>query len=332
LINWSIEAIRFTLQYNWKLSRNETFEKTNFIITVRDGMYKAQGEIAPNIRYNETASSVRADFSKFLQTPLNSIEHVKTISAHVNSLDISNAVKFGIESAAIHLLALKKNETVARLLHLPQAKSDGMDTCYTIPVMGVSSLRAFIVNNNLKRFNSLKIKVNAETARDVITEINKLTTQPIKIDGNEAWSDPDDFLRFVEIIKNCRIDFIEQPFPSTCTDEYKYTKTKCAFELMADESVLSMVDFKSIASQFHGINMKLMKAGGYLRGWEIIKGAQQEGLKTMIGCMVESSLGISSAMNLAHLVDYRDLDGYFIIKDEPFNLVKERDGLLYLNT
>ena len=78
-----------------------------------------------------------------------------------------------------------------------------------------------------------------------------------------------------------------------------------------------------------GINIKLQKSGGILRSKELISMAKQMNLKTMIGCMVESSLGISYAMQLAGKVDYFDLDGSLMIENEPFGMVKERDGRIY---
>ena len=98
---------------------------------------------------------------------------------------------------------------------------------------------------------------------------------------------------------------------------------------MADESITNEENFYILAQQFHGINMKLMKAGGYINGLNILNEARKYGLKTMIGCMIETTLGISSAMNICYNINYIDLDGSFIIKNEPFKLVTEENGRLY---
>jgi L-Ala-D/L-Glu epimerase len=74
--------------------------------------------------------------------------------------------------------------------------------------------------------------------------------------------------------------------------------------------------------------MKLMKAGGYMNGLKILNEARKHGLKTMIGCMIETTLGISSAMNICSNINYIDLDGSFIIKNEPFKLITENNGRL----
>ena len=75
--------------------------------------------------------------------------------------------------------------------------------------------------------------------------------------------------------------------------------------------------------------MKLMKTGSYSNGLRILREAKAAGMRTMIGCMVETTLGISSALNLSGLADYVDLDSFLLLKDEPFVLVKEQNGILY---
>jgi L-alanine-DL-glutamate epimerase-like enolase superfamily enzyme len=100
---------------------------------------------------------------------------------------------------------------------------------------------------------------------------------------------------------------------------------------MADESAIDYPNFDELALQFHGINMKLMKAGSYINGLRIIEESKKRNLKTMVGCMVESTLGISSAFYLAALTDYADLDGCLIVANENFKLLKETNGGFELN-
>ena len=197
--------------------------------------------------------------------------------------------------------------------------------------MKIGEIGEFIVKYNLQRFKSLKIKVNSSEGYETIKEVAKHYANPLKIDANEAWTNPDELLLFFEKIKEFNIEFIEQPLPAKLKKEYIYLKQKSGFELIADESVTNSPDFNELKGQFHGVNMKLMKAGGYIEGINILNGAKEAGLKTMIGCMVETTLGISSAMNLCNAINYIDLDGFFIIKNEPFKLVSEKEGLLFFN-
>jgi L-alanine-DL-glutamate epimerase-like enolase superfamily enzyme len=183
--------------------------------------------------------------------------------------------------------------------------------------------------HNLLRFKYLKVKINKDSGLDLLKEIASITNKPLRIDANEAWQDVDDLLVFMEKCHPFPIEFFEQPMPAALEQEYHYLKNTSPYELIADESVTDYAEMKKIASQFHGVNMKLMKAGGYLKGIEILKNAKNEGLKTMIGCMVETSLGIFSAINLCNDLNYIDLDGHFLIENEPFNIVSEREGRLF---
>jgi L-alanine-DL-glutamate epimerase-like enolase superfamily enzyme len=134
----------------------------------------------------------------------------------------------------------------------------------------------------------------------------------------------------MEKIKRFPLTLIEQPMPAAMKDEALYIKKYSTFPVFADESVIADVDFDYISSAFDGINMKLMKAGSYRNGISILKEARRLKMKTMIGCMVETTLGIGSGLRLESLADYIDLDSYLLLKDEPFHLVKEEEGILSL--
>jgi L-alanine-DL-glutamate epimerase-like enolase superfamily enzyme len=118
--------------------------------------------------------------------------------------------------------------------------------------------------------------------------------------------------------------------PSSLTEESVYLKKYAPFPLFADESITAEADFSVLKKMFDGVNVKLMKAGGYLNGIRLLREAKKQNMQTMIGCMVETTLGISSAMNLCSLADYVDLDSFLLVKNEPFKLVEEHGGKLSL--
>jgi L-alanine-DL-glutamate epimerase-like enolase superfamily enzyme len=329
VLNWSIEEKKFELLYNWKISRNESLYKINSFITVKDTMYFGMGEVAPNLRYEETPEKVQQQFAMFLQLEPQKLKSLEELTELITSINLCNSLRFGIESAYVHYLSAKAHLKVYKLLNLHEPKT--IDTTYTLPIMKIGEIGEFIVKYNLKRFKSLKLKINRAEGYETIKEVTQFYDKPLKIDANEAWTNPDEFLSFEEKIKGFNIEFVEQPMPANLKNEYIYLKNRSVFELIADESVVNAPNFNELKEQFHGINMKLMKAGGYINGINILNKAKKLGLKTMIGCMVETTLGISSAMNLCNDINYIDLDGFFIIKNEPFKLVSEKEGLLFFN-
>jgi L-alanine-DL-glutamate epimerase-like enolase superfamily enzyme len=323
MLTWSIKELKLVLKYSWKISRNESSYKRNFIITVTDNKITASGEVAPNIRYGETPELILEHFS-FLPSLLESVTTLKELTEVIDRKQLPSSLRFGIESAFVHYLSKKNTIPVYTQLGLKSPVE--VYTSYTLPIMHQGEVKDFIDRHNLLRFKYLKIKINQETGPDLIEEVAKASALPLRIDANEAWQDVDNLLVLMEKTKKYNIDFFEQPLPSAMVEEYKYLKKHSPYELIADESVTNHFDVEEIAAQFHGVNMKLMKAGGYVNGIDILQKSRDKGLKTMIGCMVETSLGIFSAINLCNGINYIDLDGYFLIENEPFKMVSEREG------
>jgi L-alanine-DL-glutamate epimerase-like enolase superfamily enzyme len=329
-MDWLIEPLKLELKYTWKISRNSSDFKQNFVVVCTDGKLDGLGEIAPNIRYGETSEKILSSFEK-VKVFLKIASHLShsEFEHKLALLQIPNSLKFGIESAYVMYLSRKANKSIAEFLNIPVKKS--ISTCYTLPIMPLNELKEFYEEYDLGRFSFLKVKVNAANALENISRISEFTNQTLMIDGNEAWVNPDEVVSFTKAIEKFNIEFIEQPIPSNEIEAYKYLKSKSALPVMADESAIDYPNFDELALQFHGINMKLMKAGSYINGLRIIEESKKRNLKTMVGCMVESTLGISSAFYLAALTDYADLDGCLIVANENFKLLKETNGGFELN-
>ena len=326
MLNWQIEQIKLELKYTWKISRNATNFKLNSIITVGSGKYKGIGEVAPNIRYNETPEIIQSEFHRFINSQSQNIHDLHDLTSLLDELKLPNALRFGIESAYIHYLCHADRTDIYTFLGIQNPQKVG--TSFSLPIMDVKDIEKFYLENKLQRFSKLKIKVNAETAGELLHELNRISKQPLIIDGNETWKNPDEVLTFMQALKPYNIAIVEQPMHASMVEEYVYLKPKSPYILVADESICADADFEKLKTQFHGVNMKLMKAGGYLNGLRILNEAVKHGMHTMVGCMVETSLGISSAFHLCAGIEFADLDGFLIVKDEPFGLVKEHDGVL----
>jgi L-alanine-DL-glutamate epimerase-like enolase superfamily enzyme len=328
MLDWQIEALALELKYTWKISRNVSEGKINLFLRVTDGQFTGIGEAAPNIRYQETPQELILQFGKLIAAGLNHVRSLEDLETVLRAQKPANALRFAVESAYIHFICQKQNLTVPDFLGVPEPLP--IATTYSLPIMEPELIAGFIQENNLTRFPALKVKVNQETGLDLVQEVAKHFTGPLLIDANEAWTEPETLLNFLESLQLYNILFIEQPMPAAEAEGYVYLKKKSPYDIYADESVLDMPDFEALKQQFHGVNMKLMKAGGYLNGKRILEEAANFGLKTMIGCMVETSLGIWSAMQLGRYAQTADLDGFLILKDDPFKIVREEGGIIYL--
>ncbi|GAA4304384.1 dipeptide epimerase [Nibribacter koreensis] len=326
MLTWQIETLDLALKFTWKISRNATDVKTNLIVTVGNERVQGRGEAAPNIRYGETPALLLEQFENLQKNGLSSVETVEELQYLTQRENVMPALRFALESTLVHYLSRKASKTVPEFLGVPAVTAT--PTAFTFPIMEPGKIAAFAQEHELKRFQYLKVKVNEESGLDMMSEVFKATAQPLIVDANEAWQDPDALIRFMEGLKKFSILMLEQPMPAALNEEYLYLKPYSPYDLFADESVTDHADWDLLKRQFHGVNMKLMKAGGYLNGLAILQKTRSLGLKTMIGCMMETSMGIWSAIQLAHGVDYLDLDGMLVVKDEPFKYVTEQDGIL----
>ncbi len=160
-----------------------------------------------------------------------------------------------------------------------------------------------------------KIKLGTPHDLEIIRELRKHTSSRFRIDANCAWS-ADQAITYSEILADLGVEFMEQPLGKDdlegMKEVYKYSK----LPVIADESCISETDVKKCHGLFHGINVKLVKAGGITPALRMIQEAKSLGMKTMVGCMTESSVGISAIAHIAPLLDYVDMDGAMLLKED----------------
>ena len=133
---------------------------------------------------------------------------------------------------------------------------------------------------------------------------------------------------FIKQLIDLRVSLLEQPFSASEKHLYQGLKGRCEIPIFLDESIESQPISEEYCELCHGVNLKLMKSGGLHIAKRQLKEAKDLGLSVMIGCMIESSLGISHAMELAEEADLFDLDGHLFLKNNPFSIVKEEKGIL----
>lgn len=325
-MNIRLEKIHLDLKVNWKLSRNQTTFKENFIVHLETEKGHFRSEVAPNIRYGETVSNIQDEFSAWASTVnLSLIQNLNDLDSALLGLKL-HSLRFGVESALISYLAAKEEKSITQYLGLLPPKP--VPTSFSMPIIPVNEIEDYL--KPLGRFQSLKIKVNAETGTEMLQEIRKHTSAKLRVDANEGWTDLDTFMKFQETLKGMNIELIEQPFPSSMVDEYKALRKMTPYALLADESIEDVGNFSELKEQFHAVNIKLMKTGSLIKARNLLNEAHEHGMKAMIGCMIETTIGISYGMLFGGMVEFVDLDGFLLIKDEAFGLVEEKDGILTL--
>ncbi len=174
-----------------------------------------------------------------------------------------------------------------------------------------------------------KIKLGRADDLDVVRRLRRQTDALFRVDANGAWG-VEETVRNSRVLAHLGVEFIEQPLPPDDWDGMKTVYRQSALPIVADESCRIEADVDRCAGCFHGINIKLVKCGGLTPARRMIARARQLGLKVMVGCMVETTVGISAIAQLLPLLDYVDMDGPLLLAREIASGVKvERGRVLF---
>jgi len=177
-------------------------------------------------------------------------------------------------------------------------------------------------------FKTLKIKLAGTDDVEIVKAIREVTDQQLYVDANQAWEDISTASQVAAELVELGVGLIEQPFPVGQAEKARKLRKTCTVPVVADEEVQSFDDVERLADWYDGINIKLLKAGGIREGFRMIQKANECGLKVLLGCMTESSIGISAAGQLAPLANWLDLDGNLLIENDTCTAIKTINGEL----
>jgi len=176
-----------------------------------------------------------------------------------------------------------------------------------------------------------KIKLGTADDLTIVRELRKHTEALFRVDANCGWT-AEQTIEFAPALKEMGVEFIEQPLPPEDIEGARRAFTKSALPLIADENCITESDVDRCAGAFHGINIKLVKCGGLATARRMITRARELNLKVMVGCMTESTVGISAIAQLLPLLDYVDMDGAVLIaKDIATGAYLDRGKCIYPN-
>ena len=286
------------------------------------------GEAAPSSLYGEFAD----DLLKFLQhldaTSL-SFTDIPGSMAYLDTLPgIPVAAKCVLNLALLDGAAKRTGKALHDFLGLGFREQHHV-TSFSIGIDAPDIIRKKVLA--AAPYPVLKLKVGDPRDRENFAALRSVASQkPVRVDANEGWRTKEEALRNLEwLAADGRVQFVEQPMPrNTDPKDLGWLKKRSPLPLFADESCHTVRDIPRCAECYHGVNVKLVKTGGVSMAHETLLAARQAGLKTMIGCMIETSVLISAGTHLAELADYLDLDGNLLITNDPFAGVTAENGIL----
>jgi L-alanine-DL-glutamate epimerase-like enolase superfamily enzyme len=275
-------------------------------------------------------------------------ESVETASKFLASLDLGQfSDPFRIEeilqyvdsvmpgnTAAKAAVDIALHDLVGKLMKQPWYKIWGFDpadtpnTSFTIGIDTPEVVKQKVAE--AAPYKILKVKLGQATDRQMIETIRSVTNKPLCVDVNQGWTDRVMALEMIHWLEENGVVLVEQPMPKTAIDDMAWLTQNSPLPTVADESLQRLPDVMKAHGVYNGINIKLMKCTGMREAHQMLTLARSLDMKVMIGCMTETSCGVSAAAQLAPKADWADLDGNLLISNDPFTGMQIVDGKVTL--
>jgi L-Ala-D/L-Glu epimerase len=322
------QALTLPAKRPFRISREATTQARNVLLTISDGHFTGYGEAAPSSFYSETADAVLASLARlepfFESIQVDSAEDIARIWEQVwPQLAPSRAAQCAVDVALWDYLGKKRGVSVARLAFgcPPEARTSS----FTIGISTPEELREKV--EEVRSFPIIKIKLGADGDLEPVRYIARETRATLFVDANCAWSQAP-VGGISRELAALRVEFIEQPLPPAEDDRMPEILRSSELPILADESCVLPEDVERMPGRFSGFNIKLVKCGGITPALRMLRRGRELGLKIMVGCMLESSVLISAGLVIAQKTDYADLDGNWLIANDPFEGIQMNLGKL----
>ncbi len=318
-----IHDFELPLLHPFTISRETITVQPTVIVELRDGDLSGYGEATTNRYYGATKEQLRASLESLRETvekfDWNDPAELWEI-AHDKVED--TFALCALDLAAHDLWGKRLGKPVYELWGLTTDKNPVSN--YTI---GIDEIDVMV--SKMQEFSDWPVyKIKLGTAHDleIVEQLRKHTAAPFRVDANCAWS-AQQTIDFSKPLADLGVEFIEQPLPADQLDQMEEVFDLSALPVIADENCLVPEDVDACIGRFHGINIKLVKCGGLTPARKMIQQARQAELKVMVGCMTESTVGISAIGQLLPMLDYVDMDGAALLASDIASGCEVKQGV-----
>lgn len=307
----TLTSYKLELAHTFSISRESHDFQDSLIVTLSHEGKSGYGEATANGYYQITSASMAKEIGLCKnQIEAHDFKTPELFFELLNSLSLSNFSKCALDLAAWDLFGKINNTPLYKIWNTNL--SNLATTNYTI---GIDSVEKMVAKMVEKPWPIYKVKLGTSQDIDIIKALRAKTNAVFRIDANCAW-ETDETISNARKLKELGVEFIEQPLAADRWEDMKKVFDTSCLPLIADESCQVPEDVAKCVGHFHGINIKLTKCGGISPALGMIKEAKALGLKVMIGCMTESSVGISAIGQLLPQLDYVDMDGALLLKKD----------------
>jgi L-Ala-D/L-Glu epimerase len=298
------------------------------LVRLSDKSTEGLGEAPFSLRYSETPALIEA-FLRRVDARKLSFSDIPASMAYLEKLAPRNySGKCALNVALADGAARMAGEALCDFLGLGFAENRHV-TSFSIGLDTPEMIRQKTAE--AAAYPVLKLKIGAAGDRENLTALRQAAPKrTLRVDANEGWKTREEALRNLEwLARDPHIQFVEQPMPAaTPVKDLAWLKSRSPLPLFGDESYHHARDIADCAECYHGVNVKLLKTGGVTPAFEALAAARKAGLKTMVGCMIETSILISAAAHLAGLTDHLDIDGNLLITNDPYIGVTAEQGIV----
>jgi len=319
-----LRSFELKLKHTFTISRESYNSQPTLIVELKEGEFSGFGEATSNPYYGIKISKMIAD----LEAIQSIIESTSDESPEFfwdkmyPYLKENMFALCALDLAYNDLYARKKGKKLYELWGYDVNNNPLSD--YTI---GIDSIEKMIVKMQELPWPIYKIKLGTKEDIKIITELRKHTDAIFRVDANCGWT-VDETINNAIALKELGVEFIEQPMKADDWDAHKKVYQNSALPIIADESCQVESDVAKCHNHFHGVNVKLVKCGGLTSARRMLLQAKELGMKTMVGCMTESSVGISAIAHLLPLLDYVDMDGAILLAEDIATGITLKNGVI----
>ena len=318
-----IHEFELSLKHPFAISRESYTSQPTVIVELEEAGHQGFGEATANRYYGVTSQgivaaleSVRDELeARQLEDPAELWDELR------EQLHGHPFAQCALDEAAHDLWGKKLGKPVYQLWGLTLDNLPPSN--YTI---GIDDIEVMVAKmRELPDWPVYKVKLGTDRDIEIVRALRQESNSPFRVDANCGWG-------LSETLENARqfqalnVEFIEQPLPADRWADMRTARAESALPLIADESCITPDDVERCADCFHGINIKLVKCGGLTPARRMIARARQLGLRVMVGCMTESTVGISAIAQLLPLLDYVDMDGALLLAEDVASGVALEQG------
>jgi L-alanine-DL-glutamate epimerase-like enolase superfamily enzyme len=311
----STELLDLRLRHPFIIARGGKSEVRTVMVKITDDDgHEGWGEAAATPFYGETLDTVQAALPRYADVLGEDPQQLEAIEARLEAALGRNAAARAAVSAALHdLVAKRAGLSLCRYWGLDPAAAP--QSTFTIGMDTAEMVRTKVLEAS--DYPVLKIKLGGDRDRELLETIRSVTDRELRVDANCGWTGTQ-AVAMLPVLEEFGVTLLEQPVAPHDLEGFRRIRRHARIPVIADESCVTANDIPALVGAVDGINIKLAKCGSLREALRMIAVARTHGMMVMVGCMIESSLGITAAAHFTPLVDVVDLDGAALLSQDPF--------------